>query len=379
MSDSQLYETANLPERTGLKKRIDNHPIRQSGTHAIGYAANVINHQHTVTFSMSASHLSSPHRQISVTAPARLHMGFLDLNGSLGRRFGSIGVAVNELATRLLISGSDSGLQAEGPQANSALKSARLFCDALGTDHNVHIRIEEAIPGHIGLGSGTQLALAVGAGLAAYFGLQLSVREIARAVGRGARSGIGIAVFEQGGFIVDGGRGSLTETPPVISRINVPEEWRIILLFDARGQGLHGAQEIDAFRKLPPFPAGETARLCHRVLMQALPAIAEADLPGFGAVITDLQKSVGDHFASVQGGRFTSPEVGDALDWLAGQGAAGLGQSSWGPTGFCLVENNALATKLMDSARARYPMLSLMLSTARNQGAEVVFTQAVSA
>jgi beta-ribofuranosylaminobenzene 5'-phosphate synthase len=311
------------------------------------------------------------HRQVCVTAPARLHMGFLDLNGSLGRHFGSIGVAVNELATRLVISSSTAGLQASGPQANSALKSAKLFCDAMGLGDCVRIHVEEAIPGHIGLGSGTQLALATGAGLAAYFGLDLSVREIARMVDRGARSGIGIAVFEQGGLIVDGGRGSLTETPPVISRMDVPQEWRFILLFDARGQGLHGAQEIEAFQALPPFPAGETARLCHRVLMQGLPALAESDLTGFGAVITDLQKSVGDHFAPVQGGRFTSPEVGAALNWLGEQGAAGLGQSSWGPTGFCLVENSARATELIDSARSRYPMLSLMLSTARNQGAEV--------
>jgi beta-ribofuranosylaminobenzene 5'-phosphate synthase len=321
---------------------------------------------------MSVPHPSHPHYPVRVTALARLHMGFLDLNGSLGRHFGSIGVAVNELATRLIISRSDTGLQASGPQADSAIKSAQLFCDAMGTGHRVHIRIEEAIPGHIGLGSGTQLALATGVGLAAYFGLDMSVREIARVVDRGARSGIGIAVFEQGGLIVDGGRGSLTDTPPVISRMNMPEAWRFILLFDERGQGLHGTQEIEAFQALPPFPVSETARLCHRVLMQALPALAESDLPGFGAVITDLQKSVGDHFAPVQGGRFTSPEVGAALDWLGGQGAAGLGQSSWGPTGFCLVENRIRAAELVDAARARYPMLSLMLSTARNQGAEVV-------
>jgi predicted sugar kinase len=31
--------------------------------------------------------------KITVIAPARLHMGFIDLSGSLGRHFGSIGVA----------------------------------------------------------------------------------------------------------------------------------------------------------------------------------------------------------------------------------------------------------------------------------------------
>jgi predicted sugar kinase len=54
---------------------------------------------------------------------------------------------------------------------------------------------------------------------------------------RGARSGIGIATFEQGGLVVDGGRGKQTLTPPVISRMTVPDDWRFILVFDQRGQG----------------------------------------------------------------------------------------------------------------------------------------------
>ncbi len=33
--------------------------------------------------------------KIVVKTPARLHLGMLDLNGELGRRFGSIGVAIS--------------------------------------------------------------------------------------------------------------------------------------------------------------------------------------------------------------------------------------------------------------------------------------------
>ncbi len=32
---------------------------------------------------------------VRVIAPARLHLGFLDLNGGLGRLFGSIGLAID--------------------------------------------------------------------------------------------------------------------------------------------------------------------------------------------------------------------------------------------------------------------------------------------
>ena len=308
---------------------------------------------------------------VSVFAPARLHMGFIDLGGTLGRQFGSIGVGVNEIATRLSISGADE-LNATGPSCERAVKYARKIAEKLGVDCSLSIRIHEAIPEHIGLGSGTQLALAVGMGMARYRGLELGVRDIAKLIQRGGRSGIGIAVFEQGGLVVDGGRGAGTATPPLLSRMEIPPAWRFILVFDRRGQGLHGKQEVEAFKTLPPFPVAETARLCHLLMMQALPALAEGDIKGFGAVITELQNAVGDHFAPAQGGRFTSPVVGMALDWLQKQGAVGLGQTSWGPTGFCMVENPEQALSLSSLVGQRFDGLDFLVATARNQGAEIL-------
>ena len=308
---------------------------------------------------------------VSVFAPARLHMGFIDLGGTLGRQFGSIGVGVNEIATRLSISSADE-VNATGPSCERAVKYARKIAEKLGVNCRLSIRIHEAIPEHIGLGSGTQLALAVGMGMARYHGLELGVRDIAKLIQRGGRSGIGIAVFEQGGLVVDGGRGAYTATPPLLSRMEIPPEWRFILVFDRRGQGLHGKQEVEAFKTLPPFPVAETARLCHLLMMQALPALAEGDIKGFGAVITELQNAVGDHFAPAQGGRFTSPEVGLALDWLQQQGAVGVGQTSWGPTGFCMVENPGHALLLSSLSGQRFDGLDFLVATARNQGAEIL-------
>jgi beta-ribofuranosylaminobenzene 5'-phosphate synthase len=310
---------------------------------------------------------------VSVFAPARLHMGFIDLGGTLGRQFGSIGVGVNEVATRLSISGSDE-LEAVGPSSERAVKAALKIARRLAMGCRVSIRIHEAIPEHIGLGSGTQLALAVGMGMARFHGLDLGVRDIAKAIERGGRSGIGIAVFEQGGLVVDGGRGFGTATPPLLSRMEIPQGWRFILVFDRRGQGLHGKQEVEAFNNLPLFPVAETARLCHLLMMQALPALAEGDINGFGAVITDLQNSVGDHFAPAQGGRFTSPEVGHAMAWLQQQGAVGIGQTSWGPTGFCMVENPERAALLSLQASQRFFGLDFLVASARNQGAEILPT-----
>ena len=306
---------------------------------------------------------------VSVIAPARLHMGFLDLSGSLGRQFGSIGVALNEPVTQLVISASDK----KYIENKSVSKYLTIFCKAFDVSDALNIAIVETIPEHIGLGSGTQMALAIGAGLNAFYDLKLSVRDIAAVMDRGLRSGIGIGVFEQGGFVVDGGRGENTITPPMLAHFDVPENWRFILVFDKRGQGLHGQQEIQAFRTLPPFPRSEVERLSYLLLMQALPAIAEKDLARFGDVITELQRAVGEHFSPAQGGIFSSGDVAESMSWLANRGAVAVGQTSWGPTGFCLVENAEIAENLIQSAQASFSKTSLIFSvvSARNCGGEV--------
>lgn len=225
------------------------------------------------------------------------------------------------------------------------------------------------------MGSGTQMSLAIGSALNAFYGLGLSVREIAAVTERGLRSGIGIGIFERGGLVVDGGRGEKTITPPVLAQLAIPEDWRFILVFDSRGQGLHGQQEIQAFKTLPPFPAEEAAKLCYLLLMQGLPAVAEHDLDKFGDVISQLQRSVGEHFAAAQGGVFTSQEVAAAINWFANQGAVAIGQTSWGPTGFCALASKDAAESLVSEARQRFAAmdkLSFVVASVRNNGGEVL-------
>ncbi|MDD5580618.1 MAG: GHMP kinase [Methylobacter sp.] len=311
--------------------------------------------------------------KVTVIAPARLHMGFIDLSGSLGRHFGSIGVALNEHATRLSVSAAAHRL-ITGPSAPRAEACLTLLCQALGVPDKLNITIETAIPEHVGLGSGTQMSLAIGTALNEIYELGLTIRDIASVMDRGLRSGVGIGVFEQGGLVVDGGRGENTITPPVLVHMDVPEQWRFILVFDQRGQGLHGQQEIQAFKKLPPFPQQEAARLCYLLLMQGLPALAENDIIKFGEVITQLQRSVGEHFALAQGGVFASLEVAQAMQWLDRQGAVAIGQTSWGPTGFCAIEGAQPAEAIACQARqqfAHFDQLSFFTASARNSGGDI--------
>ncbi|KAF3982898.1 MAG: GHMP kinase [Methylococcales symbiont of Hymedesmia sp. n. MRB-2018] len=316
----------------------------------------------------------SVNKKVTVIAPARLHMGFIDLSGSLGRNFGSIGVALKEIATRLSVSHSNQ-LQVTGASAKRAEKCIQFLAQKLNVSNQLHLDIETAIPEHVGLGSGTQMALAIGSALNTFYQLDLSIREIAGLTERGMRSGIGIGVFEQGGLVVDGGRGALTKTPPVISHLDIPQDWRFILVFDENDQGLHGVQEINAFKELAVFPAEEAARLCYLLLLQGLPAVAEQNINLFGDVITQIQCSAGEHFASVQGGIFSSAEVAEVMQWLKLQGCVAIGQTSWGPTGFCAVDNKQKANQLlaeMEQRFSHFKHLKFVATSARNCGGSVV-------
>ena len=319
--------------------------------------------------------MAAHHSKVSVIAPARLHMGFIDLSGSLDRHFGSIGVALNEYVTKISVSPAIDRL-VTGPSSQRADKCLTLMCEALKVSDKVEVIIESAIPEHVGLGSGTQMSLAIGMALNKLYNLQMSVRDIAALMDRGLRSGIGIGIFEQGGLVLDGGRGKKTITPPLLVHLDIPKDWRFILVFDSRGQGLHGKQELDAFKALPVFPQQEAERLAYLLLMQGLPAVAENDLVQFGEVITQLQQAVGKHFSVAQGGAFTSPEVAVVMQWLAEQGAVAIGQTSWGPTGFCAVDGMSVADELVIKAKQHFAgleHLSFVVVSARNSGGDVFF------
>ena len=306
-----------------------------------------------------------------VEAPARLHLGFLDLNGSLGRRFGSIGVTLDGLTTRVAAARAPKS-SVRGPDKARAADYIELLRQACGLDGGVELVIESSIPAHAGLGSGTQLALAVGTAVSRLFDLGLTAQRLAQLLDRGSRSGIGIGAFEQGGFLVDGGHGRDDQPPPIVSRMDFPTHWRIVLVLDPNRYGLHGQAEVKAFRTLPRFPEGDAACLCRLMLMQALPALACADLAAFGAAVTETQRVVGDYFAPAQGGRFTSARVAEILALAESHGAVCVGQSSWGPTGFVIVESEAQAERLVRLAMSARPGASTVdfrILRARNHGA----------
>lgn len=281
---------------------------------------------------------------VRVEAPARLHLGMLAVAGDGARRFGGLGVSVSRPAVVVEAEPGDE-LSVEGVEAERALTSARRCRDALGLPGGARLRVVQAIPPHVGLGSGTKLALAVAQALAALHGRTVDAPALAQAAGRAARSAVGMWTFALGGLVVEGGVREGAERPaPLLMRHAVPDEWRIVLIVPNAEPGLSGVAEAQAFGRLLPS-AERSAAIAQLVLTSLLPGLVERDVEEFGGALTRVQRLVGEAFASVQGGRF-HPRAGALVEALLSGGAAGAGQSSWGPAVYGVVGSEAAGREL---------------------------------
>jgi len=326
-----------------------------------------------MTQSPSDALSSSPSpRRVRVTAPARLHLGFLDLNGGLGRRFGGIGLAIDAPATILSAEPADTLEVIAGVEQGRVARAAEAAARALGVQALARITVHAHIPPHAGLGSGTQLALAVAAAVACLHAGEPAARALARVTQRGQRSGIGIAAFDDGGFLLDGGRGPDNTPPPQLLRLAFPTDWRVLLVFDDAQRGLAGQDELAAFGLLPPMSESCSGALCRHVLMQVLPGLVEGRFDAFVSGIEAVQQRLGDYFSAVQHGRYTSPRVAAALQRAVALGARGQGQSSWGPTGFAFLAQAATAEDIRERLASEFAAesrLRFAVVRGRNEGA----------
>lgn len=297
--------------------------------------------------------------KLLVETSARLHLGLIDMNGDLGRLYGSIGVAIDRprlsLQAEHFCAGPHGDLTVTGPDADRVAVYAGRFLAAYPPSGAVRLEVRSAIPPHVGLGSGTQLALATGTALAQLAGLDLKPADLARFFGRGAHSGIGVATFRLGGFILDGGHAVSEPTPrvpPVLFQHAFPDPWRFVIAIPKAPPGRSGAAERQAFQTLPSAPGSSVEKICRLIVMQLLPALLEGDLIPFGQALTRIQQLVGDSFAAVQGGRYANTVSGDLIAHWLERGAVGAGQSSWGPTVYTLAGDDAEAEGLAQIGQA---------------------------
>jgi len=274
-----------------------------------------------------------------VTVGGRIHFGFQNLSLAHDRLYGGVGVGLSE--PRLVLSAErDSEVHCDWPGGQSYVNRVVDLLEVPGAD----VTVERRLPRHVGFGSGTRLALASLVAVARAYDRDISVRALAPDIGRGGRSGVGVATFETGGFVVDAGHptelftsepptaGDWT-TPPVIARHDVPAAWRFLLVTPETERGLSGEPEDAGIRSVveraDPGIADDIALVVTR---QLLPAIATGDHETFGRAVARLSRLNGAWYADEQGGVYRPPagRLIDALDSIPG--VTGAGQSSWGPT-----------------------------------------------
>lgn len=291
--------------------------------------------------------------EIVVTAPARLHFGMLDPAGLGARRFGGFGVGIESprvvVRARWAASKSSDAIIVSGSQADRAMTLARRIWSTFGLSGGVEVNVDESIPPHMGLGSGTKLGLAIARGLAGLAGICAGPERLAELSGRGARSSVGCWTFVAPGLVVEAGVGGGDSISPLVARHPMPERWRCVLALPLGVEGLSGDAEERFFGQLRD--SGHAEPSVSRLLVTALlPGLLAGDIDEFGVALTEIQREVGSIFAAQQGGIF-HPSAAPLVDALHALGVGAVGQSSWGPSVYGIVDGPELAADVADRLR----------------------------
>ena len=295
------------------------------------------------------------------------------MNGELGRLFGGLGVGIDHPNVIVEAQSADN-LQITGEKTELAKEIITRFFTKYPLPPQVHLNIIKTIPCHTGLGSGTQLAIAIAVALAKISNIKTPIAELATTVGRAKRTSVGTSIFEYGGFVVDGGKNPKTQTaPPLIYQTPFPEQWCFVVALPNQPKGLSSSEELQAFDKLTTMPAQDVGQICRLIMLKLLPAIIEHDIENFGAALTEIQILSGNHFAQTQGGTYAKPVATKCIQFMKQQGAYGVGQSSWGPALYALVEQHqasAFLTKVQDHLKTNTGG-EAFIAKANNQGATI--------
>ncbi|HTU87623.1 MAG TPA: hypothetical protein VMF57_18740 [Solirubrobacteraceae bacterium] len=290
--------------------------------------------------------------EIVVSAPARLHFGMLDPAGIGPRRYGGFGVGVE--SPRIVVGvrrRPDGEVVASGLQAERATEFARRARASFGFTDGAEVNVYEAIPPHSGLGSGTKLGLAIARGLAELAGVSAGPERLAAASGRGERSSVGSWTFAAPGLVVEAGVREGDTISPLVARHAMPDRWRCVLALPLGIEGLSGDSEKRFFGRLGSEGNAIEPRVSRLLLTDLLPGLLAADLDEFGVALTQIQREIGAMFAPQQGGVF-HPRAAPLVDALVALGVGAVGQSSWGPSVYGIVDSPERAGDVAEQLRA---------------------------
>ena len=312
---------------------------------------------------------------VDVIAPSRLHFGLLSFAQPGTRQYGGAGVMVNQPGLRLRVSPAER-FECAGPLAERARAVVERYAGLLEMSSLPPCRVEilAAPEEHIGLGTGTQLALSVVQAVHTFRGGErLLPSVLATRAGRGARSAVGTYGFMYGGLVVEAGKFGKQRLAPLEQRFEVPNQWRFVLIRLHGQHGLSGEAERGAFEGLPAVPRTTTAALLEELSSDLLPALKAGEFERFAESLYRYGHTAGMCFAPRQSGAFASPRLAELVATVRELGVRGVGQSSWGPTVFAVLDSPARAEKVVERLRAQLDQQDIItIAEPNNTGAQII-------
>ncbi len=279
---------------------------------------------------MSASELPG---LIRIETGSRLHFGPLSYLPEQGRHFGGIGLMVQQPGVVLIAEGNRESAHATTGSVRAVRFGQKILAEDAGLKRPINLRVEREISPHQGLGSGTQLGLAVAEAV-----LRLNNRvfentaALAKLVGRGQRSAIGIFGYERGGFIIEAGQAQPEEIGALACRLDFPTLWTMELISIRNEDGMHGDEERQVFQQLIPMQDSLSEKLCKIAITEMLPAIQQVAADAWCNALDEYGQRIGEFFAASQGGIYSTPLIRELVEHLRNHKITGIAQSSWGPT-----------------------------------------------
>jgi beta-ribofuranosylaminobenzene 5'-phosphate synthase len=328
--------------------------------------------------------------KIRIITPSRLHFSLIDLNGQIGRIDGGLGVALNQ--PNIIIEAQRDNLKNNLEIVNSPGYSTedlnelmKNILESLNLENGVSLKIDSAIPAHIGLGSKTQLSLAISKALCLLNNLEKTPYELACITSLAGTSRIGLSAFEQGGFIIDGGhsfgKGKEKETylpssaskappAPILYSDTIPDDWYFVIIVPKIKRGAHGSEEINIFQDYCPIPMSDVKTISHIILMKILPALKERRIDSFGHGIYELQH-LGFKKVEIE---LQDEIISNLIEFCVKNGAYGSGMSSFGPTTYALIEGLSKAQQLKQKIQTFLQNeceADIFITNVNNKGAQI--------
>jgi beta-ribofuranosylaminobenzene 5'-phosphate synthase len=332
--------------------------------------------------------------KVRITTPCRIHLSLIDENGYTGRVDGGIGLLLDRPNVILEVSNHAEEFKIEAhkyyresievinEQASKIFKAFNI------SNKNFHFNLRRYYPSHVGLGSKTQLSLAIASAITRLKNIQnASVERLTKLVERGGTSGIGWRGFEKGGFILDAGHdfgkgkeketflpssASKTANPALtILRYPLPEHWRFLLVIPNIKKGAYGDEEVSIFQKHAPIPRNEVNEVSHQIIMKVIPGLIKGDLMCFGDGIKRIQ-NIGFKKVEIS---LQDDTVKRLLSFFEEKGVKAYAMSSFGPSIVAITESDQEAQQLLKKVQMYLNMIGghIYICKPNNYGAKIEY------